>query len=66
MFTRGLFQTCLARQGQILDKISALVDAVTIHTTLADVYPWTVDGLRAAHRRIEDRNGLGKAVLAVL
>lgn len=66
MFTKGLFQTGLARQGQILDKISALVDAGTISTTLVDVFPWTVEGLRAAHRRIEDRNGLGKAVLTVV
>ncbi len=66
MFTKGLFQVGLVRQGQILDKISALVDAGTIHTTLVDVFPWTVEGLRAAHRRIEDRNGLGKAVLTVV
>lgn len=66
MFTKGLFHTGLSRQGQILDKISALVDAGTIHTTLVDVFPWTVEGLRAAHRRIEDRNGLGKAVLEVV
>lgn len=66
MFTKGLFQVGLVRQGQILDKISALVDSGTIHTTLVDVFPWTVEGLRAAHRRIEDRNGLGKAVLTVV
>lgn len=66
MFTRGLYGVDLARQGQILDKVSALVDAGTLRTTLVDVFPWTVDGLRAAHARIDGRRGLGKAVLRVV
>jgi zinc-binding alcohol dehydrogenase family protein len=65
MFTRGLFQIDLARQGEILDKVSALVDAGTLDSHLVDTFPWTLEGLRAAHERIESRRGLGKAVLSL-
>lgn len=65
MFTRGLFGVDLTRQGQILDKLSGLVDAGVIKSTLVETLPWTVDGLRAAHDRIEGRHGLGKAVLVL-
>ncbi|NBU28258.1 MAG: zinc-binding alcohol dehydrogenase family protein [Caulobacteraceae bacterium] len=66
MFTKGLFQVGLAAQGAILDRIADLVDAGTLQSTLVDRYPWTVEGLRAAHDRIEGRKGLGKAVLSII
>jgi zinc-binding alcohol dehydrogenase family protein len=66
MFTKGLFQVGLAAQGAILDRIADLVDAGTLQSTLVDRYPWTVEGLRAAHDRLEGRKGLGKAVLSVI
>lgn len=66
MFTKGLFLKDLARQGEILDKISGLVEAGTLRTTLQEQFPWTVEGLRAAHARIDGRQGLGKAVLSVI
>lgn len=65
MFTRPMFGVELARQGQILDKVAALVDAGTLRTTLVDTFPWTVEGLRAAHDRLEGGRGVGKAVLAL-
>ena len=66
MFTKGLFMKDLHRQGEILDKVSSLVDAGTLRSTLTDRFPWTVDGLRAAHARIDGRRGLGKAVLTIV
>jgi NADPH:quinone reductase-like Zn-dependent oxidoreductase len=66
MFTKGLFQVGLAAQGAILDRIADLVDAGTLQSTLVDRYPWSVEGLRAAHDRLEGRKGLGKAVLSVI
>ncbi|MFY7794859.1 MAG: zinc-binding alcohol dehydrogenase family protein [Chitinophagaceae bacterium] len=66
MFTKGLFLKDLARQGEILDKISSLVEAGTLRTTLQEQFPWTVEGLRSAHARIDGRQGLGKAVLSVI
>jgi len=66
MFTKGLFMKDLARQGEILDKIACLVEAGTLMTTLREQFPWTEEGLRAAHARIDGRQGLGKAVLSII
>lgn len=65
MFTRSMFGVDLRRQGQILDRIADLVDAGTLRTTLVDTFPWTLEGLRAAHARLEGGRGLGKAVLSL-
>ena len=66
MFTKGLFMKDLSRQGEILDKIASLVEAGTLKTTLHEQFPWTVEGLRTAHARIDGRQGLGKAVLSII
>jgi len=66
MFTKGLFQVGQAGQGAILDRVADLVDAGKLRSTLMDRFPWTVEGLRAAHARIEGRQGLGKAVLSII
>ncbi len=65
MFTKGLFQKDLSRQGEILDKVACLVEAGTLKSTLTDRFPWSVEGLRSAHDRIDRRQGLGKAVLSI-
>ncbi len=65
MFTRSLFQTAdMARQGELLREVAALVDAGKLKTTL-DAHYGTIDAanLRRAHALIESGKARGKIVL---
>jgi NADPH:quinone reductase-like Zn-dependent oxidoreductase len=66
MFTRSMFQTHdMAVQGEILGKISQLIDSNSIKTTLNQVLsPINADNLRKAHALIEAGNTIGKIVLS--
>lgn len=65
MFTRSLFDTAdIARQGEILNEIAALVDAGTIRSTATETLgAINVENLRAAHRQLETGAARGKLVL---
>jgi NADPH2:quinone reductase len=65
MFTRSVFATAdMAAQGAILNEVSRLVDAGTLHTTLAERFG-TINAanLRRAHAFIESGKAHGKVVL---
>ena len=65
MFTRSLFQTAdMARQGELLTEVAALVDAGKLKTTL-DAHYGAIDAanLRRAHALIESGKARGKIVL---
>ena len=66
MFTRPLYTTPdIARQGEILAEVSALVDAGLLRTTLHQDYgPINAANLRRAHRLLESGGGIGKTVLS--
>jgi NADPH2:quinone reductase len=66
MFTRSMFQTQdMAVQGEILAKISRLIDNNSIKTTLNQVLsPINANNLRKAHAQIEAGNTIGKIVLS--
>ncbi|MCK0154084.1 zinc-binding alcohol dehydrogenase family protein [Alcanivorax sp. S6407] len=65
MFTRAMFAQDMQRQGDILKQLSELVDAGTIQTTLSEgLGPINADNLKAAHKRLEEGNTIGKLVLA--
>jgi zinc-binding alcohol dehydrogenase family protein len=66
MFTRPLYTTPdIARQGEILTEVSALVDAGLLRTTLRDNYGTiNASNLRRAHRMLESGGGIGKIVLS--
>ncbi|RDE07186.1 zinc-binding alcohol dehydrogenase family protein [Sphingomonas aracearum] len=65
MFTRPLFETAdMARQGEILNEVAALVDAGTIRTTAAEHFGTIgAENLLRAHRLIESGKARGKVVL---
>ncbi len=65
MFTRPLFTTGdIARQGEILDEMAALVEAGRIRSTVTEsLGPITVENLRRAHAEIESGRARGKLVL---
>lgn len=65
MFTRSLFNTPdMAEQGELLNEVSALVDAGRIHSTATEV-AGKIDAatLRAVHAQIETGSARGKIVL---
>jgi zinc-binding alcohol dehydrogenase family protein len=65
MFTRALFQTPdMIRQHQILDRISALIDAGVLKTTLGEHFGQiNASNLRRAHALVESGKARGKIVL---
>ncbi|MBK1683586.1 zinc-binding alcohol dehydrogenase family protein [Rhodoferax fermentans] len=65
MFTRPLFKTPdMVRQHELLERVSQLVDAGTLKTTLADHFGLvTAENLRRAHALIESGKARGKIVL---
>ncbi|MFG1181934.1 zinc-binding alcohol dehydrogenase family protein [Xanthobacter versatilis] len=65
MFTRPLFDTPdLIRQHQLLNEVSALVDAGLLRTTLREeLGAITAANLRKAHALVESGRSIGKAVL---
>ncbi len=67
MFCRALFGTDdMAVQGEILAKVSALLDADKLVTTMnKDGGTMTVENMIAAHRHQESGTAIGKTVLTV-
>ena len=65
MFTRPLFGTPdMGRQGEILDKVSRLVDAGSLPSTMRENFgPIDAATLRRAHAAIESGRAIGKIVL---
>ncbi|MBB4573914.1 zinc-binding alcohol dehydrogenase family protein [Rhizobium lentis] len=66
MFTRPLFATPdMIEQHKLLNKVSELVDAGKIRTTLSEVVgPINAENLKKAHMMVESGRMKGKAVLA--
>jgi zinc-binding alcohol dehydrogenase family protein len=66
MFTRARHQTRhMARQGQILDEVSELIDAGVLRTTFnQDFGPINAANLKRAHALLESGRSIGKAVLS--
>ena len=66
MFARSRFGTpAIERQHEILDRVSALVDAGTIRTTLTKTLsPISAANLREAHKLVESGRMIGKVVVA--
>jgi len=65
MFTRSMFQTAdLAEQAALLNKVSELVDAGKIKTTLGENFGTiNAENLKRAHAKIESNTAIGKIVL---
>ena len=66
MFTRSRYKTAdQNEQGQILDRVAALIDAGELHGTRTETLsPISAATLREAHRRLESGKTIGKLVLA--
>ncbi|RWR00899.1 NADPH:quinone reductase [[Pantoea] beijingensis] len=66
MYTRSMFTTPdIARQGEILDEVAALLDAGKIKTTLNETLPGlSVETLTAAHEKVLEGHMRGKVVIA--
>ncbi|MDX1705479.1 zinc-binding alcohol dehydrogenase family protein [Pseudidiomarina sp.] len=66
MYTRSLFQTPdMNRQGEILKKVAAMIDADRIKSTMTtNLGPVNAANLRAAHLQLESHHTVGKIVLA--
>jgi alcohol dehydrogenase len=65
MFTRAMFATDMQHQGDILSRLSELVDQDTVQTTVSEgLGTINAANLKEAHRRLESGNTVGKLVLA--
>jgi NADPH:quinone reductase-like Zn-dependent oxidoreductase len=65
MFTRSMYQTKdMAQQGQLLNKVSKLVDSDKIKAMVTQsLSPINVENITKAHTLIEQGNMIGKLVL---
>ena len=65
MVTRSIFQTAdMDEQGKLLDKVSRLIDAGTLRTTVSEHFgAINAANLRRAHALIESGKARGKVVL---
>lgn len=65
MFTRSMFQTAdMAEQAALLNKVSKLVDAGRVKTTLGENFgSINAENLKRAHAQIESNKAIGKIVL---
>jgi len=65
MFTRSMFQTeDMAKQSELLNKVSKLVDEGKIKTTVTEVLsPINAENLKQVHEQIESGTTKGKIVL---
>ncbi len=65
MYTRSMFTTPdIARQGEILDEVAALLDSGKIRTTLNETLQGlSVETLTAAHQRVLEGHMRGKVVI---
>ncbi|WP_163849563.1 zinc-binding alcohol dehydrogenase family protein [Pseudooceanicola aestuarii] len=68
MFTRSMFGTPdIAVQGALLNRVSAMIEAGTLVSTVTErAGALSVESLRAAHRRQESGRVIGKQVLTGL
>lgn len=66
MYTRSMFHTAdMARQGEILNEVAALVDNGSVKGTLSKtLHGLSVDTLREAHDAVLEGHMRGKAVIA--
>ena len=66
MFTRSMYQMPdMAKQGDILNDVSTLIDAKKLRTTLTETLsPINAANLRKAHAQLESGRSIGKLVLA--
>jgi len=65
MFTRSMFGIDLEFQGEILNRVSELLDKKILHTTLTHVYP-DMSHLQEAHKQLESGTTIGKLVLKAI
>jgi NADPH2:quinone reductase len=63
MFTRPKYGAEPEKQGQILNRVSDLLDQGVLVTTRTEVHPW--GEVQAAHRALASGHTLGKLVLRV-
>ena len=65
MFTRSMFQTAdMAEQAALLNKVSELIDAGKIKTTLGKNFGTIkAENLKRAHAQVESNTSIGKIVL---
>ncbi|MCM2971489.1 zinc-binding alcohol dehydrogenase family protein [Larsenimonas suaedae] len=67
MFTRSMYSAEPERQGQLLTRLAALLDAGTVRTTLGEIMgPLTPENLARTHKRLEEGHTIGKLVLTKL
>lgn len=52
-----------AHHGNILERLAALVDRGQIKTLIDSKFEFSVDGVRAAHARLESGNTIGKVII---
>jgi NADPH2:quinone reductase len=66
MFSRSRYQTTdMARQGQLLNDVSDLVDSGRIQSTISqDLGPINAANMRRAHALVESAKTIGKLVLS--
>lgn len=63
MFTRPRYKVEPERQGQILDRVAALLDRQVLASTMTQVMAWSE--VQKAHQAIETVHTIGKIVLRV-
>ena len=65
MFTRSMFQTDdIAEQAALLNKVSELIDAGKIKTTMGENFgAINAENLKKAHAKVESNTAIGKIVL---
>jgi NADPH:quinone reductase and related Zn-dependent oxidoreductases len=65
MYTRSMFNTPdIARQGEILNEVAALVDGGKLQSTLSEVlHGLSVETLQAAHQKVLAGHMRGKVVI---
>ena len=66
MYTRSIYQTDdMARQGEILDQVAALVDNGVVESSLSEtLHGLSVESISLAHRKVKEGHMRGKVVVA--
>src|SRR5829696_979495 len=66
VFTRSLYEPDSRRHQELLDEVSRLIDAGTLHSTMtAKLGPLNAATLTAAHRQVESMRAIGKVVVEI-
>ncbi|ORX77919.1 zinc-binding alcohol dehydrogenase family protein [Basidiobolus meristosporus CBS 931.73] len=63
MFAKSMYNHDMLSQSVILNRIADLVDAGILQTTVTETLEFSVDGLTAAHRKVENGKVIGKITL---